>query len=364
MCGYLAVTYPAALHLLRNNPAIFSKDPAHWQALRLGHVPLDSPALMMMQPRDNALWKDGPAHTRLRRAITNAVTQVDTHKLAASVIQIADQLIDAFSHTGQADLVAQYSDPLPMLAVIGMFGCSQDEGRNIVSLVTRLFDGSDPEQANRDLEAACLQLTRAKRDAPGRDVASHLIEADLTDEEMVQTIILVIGAAAPPTSNLIGNGIRRVLTDPSFAGSVHDGVRPVSDALDEVLWDNPPVPNYSPLYAIGPQSYEGVLLPPGEPILVSFAAANSDPALAVDPSARAGNKGHLAFSAGAHACPAPDLARLIAETALGRLLDRLPDVDLAVPSAELHNRPGTFLAGLTALPVRFQPEARLIPHGR
>ncbi|MFJ8630995.1 cytochrome P450 [Streptomyces sp. NPDC093568] len=362
--GYLAVTYRAAVYLLRNTPSRFAKDPRHWEALRLGQVPADSPALMMMQPRDNALWKDGPEHTRLRNAINTAVAQVDTHALAAAVTGIADQLIDTFAATGQADMVAQYSDPLPMLTVINMFGCSQELGMRIVGAVTRLFDGADVEQANAELEAACLELTHLKRRAPGRDVASYLIAAGLTDAEMVQTILLVIGAAAPPTSNLVGNGLRRVLTDPSFAGSVHAGVRPVTDALEEVLWDNPPVPNYSPLYAIGQQSYEGVDLWPGYPILVSFAAANGDPTLVVAPGARAGNKGHLAFSAGVHGCPAPDLGRLIAETALERVLDRLPGLDLAVPENELHNRPGTFLAGLTALPVRFQPDTRLAPHGR
>ena len=60
----------------------------------------------------------------------------------------------------------------------------------------------------------------------------------------------------------------------------------------------------------------------------------------------------------------PDLARLIAETALARVLDRLPGLDLDVPENELHNRPGTFLAGLPALPVRFQPDTRPATHGR
>ncbi|WP_052850279.1 cytochrome P450 [Streptomyces avicenniae] len=363
--GYLAVTYRAALHLLRNTPTRFAKDPQHWDALRLGQVPADSPAAAMMMPRDNALWKDGPEHTRLRQAITSSLARVNTHALAASVTRIADSLIDGFATEGEADLVAQFSDPLPMLTVIEMFGCSQELGGRIVTAVTRLFDaGSDAAQANADLEAACLELTRLKRHRPGRDITSWLIAAGLTDPELVQTILLVIGAAAPPTSNHIGNGLRRVLTDPRFAGSVHDGVRPVSDALDEVLWDNPPVPNYSPLYALGQQSFEGVELRPGHPILVSFAAANGDPALAVAPGARAGNRGHLAFSAGAHSCPAPDLARIIAETALERALDRLPGLDLAVPESELNNRPGTFLAGLTALPVRFQPDTRLVPYRR
>ena len=360
--GYLTTTYRSALHLLRNTPSRFAKNPGHWQALATGRVPADSPALMMMRPRDNALWMDGHEHTRLRHAITSGLARVDTHALAATVKAIADQLIDAFAPTGSGDLVAQYADPLPMLTMTQVFGSPPDIGQRIVVAIATLFDTEqDSVAANSDLEAACLALTRQKRRRPGPDVVSWLIEAGLGDEEMVQTTLLVIGAATTPSSNLIMNGLRRTITDSRFAGTVHDGVHPVSAALDEVLWDDPPVSNYSPLYALGHQTYQGIVLPPGYPILVSFAAANSDPALTREPGSRAGNRGHLAFSAGVHGCPAPDLARIIAETAIERALDRLPYLTLATDQPQ--RRPGTFHSGLTALPVRFQPAAP-IPTGR
>ncbi|WP_073227119.1 cytochrome P450 [Streptomyces sp. NBRC 110465] len=363
--GYLAVTYRAALYLLQNTPARFAKDPRRWEALRRGQVPADSPALMMMQPRDNALWKDGAEHARLRHAITSSLARVDTHALAATVRRIADQLISAFATAGQADLVAQYADPLPMLTMIEMFGCPPDLGERIVVAVTRLFDAdTDGVQANAELEAACLQLTHLKRAQPGRDVTSHLITAGLTDAEMVQTILLVTGAGSTPSSNLIMNALRLIITDHRFAGTVHTGVKPLADALDEVLWHIPPVSNYSPLYAIGEQSYEGVYLQQGFPILVSFAAANADPALPFAAGTRAGNRGHLAFSAGVHMCPAPDLARIIVETALERAVDRLAHLTLAVDPGQLTARPATFHAGLTTLPVHFQPDNHLPAPGR
>ncbi|MEW2467951.1 cytochrome P450 [Streptomyces sp. NPDC046994] len=363
--AYLAVTYRAALYLLRNNPTRFAKDTNHWEALQKGQVPADSPVLAMMQPRDNALWKDGAEHARLRRAITFSLARVDTSALADTVARIADQLIDAFAGTGHADLIAQYADPLSVLVVINQFGSPPALGQRIVHDFSSLFDaGADAARANVSLEAACLELTQLKRRQPGKDIPSSLIASGLTDAEVIATIMLLVGAAGPPCGAHIGNGLRRVLTDERFAGSVHDGVRPLRDALDEVLWDNPPLANYSPLFAIGSQSFEGIYLQPGIPILVSFAAANGDPLLAVDPAARAGNRGHLAFGAGAHACPAPDIARIISETALERALDRLPGLDLAVPERDLRNRPGTFQAGLLSLPVHFQPDNRFAPPRR
>ncbi|WP_258036867.1 MULTISPECIES: cytochrome P450 [unclassified Streptomyces] len=357
--GYLTTTYRSALYLLRNTPNRFAKNPRHWQALRDGHVPPDSPAALMMGPRDNALWMDGPAHARHRRAITGSLDKVDTHALAATVTRIADQLIDSFAADGEIDLVSRYADPLPMLTLIDLFGCPEELGHRLVVAIGMLFDtDADGAQANAEIAASCMALTDLKRRDPGPDVTSWLLahEACLDDEEMVQTILLVIGAATTPSSNLIMNGVLRMITDARFAGNVHDGVQPVSDALDEVLWNDPPVSNYSPLYALGYQTYEGITIHPGYPVLVSFAAANSDPALGLHAGSRAGNRGHLAFSAGVHACPSPDLARIISETAIERVLDRLQPLTFA---GDLIRRPGTYHSGLTELLVRYQPSSPL-----
>jgi hypothetical protein len=99
--------------------------------------------------------------------------------------------------------------------------------------------------------------------------------------------------------------------------------------------------------------YEGTLLRAGDPLVVSLAAANTDPALMS--SQRTGNRAHLAWSAGPHTCPAQGPARLIAAVAIEKLLDRIPDIELTVPVEELRWRPGPFHRALAALPVRFPP---------
>lgn len=185
--------------------------------------------------------------------------------------------------------------------------------------------------------------------------------AELSDEEMVQQIILVIGAGTEPLTNLIGNALKLLIADDRYAGTVAGGVRTISEALHAVLWDDPPMANYSPLYALRPMQYRGVQLEPGIPILVSFAAANTDPVFRTPaPEQRAGNHAHLAFSAGAHACPAKSLAVHIAQTAIERVLDRLPELTLDCRPEELTRRPGTFHSGWTSLPVTFPPVT--VPH--
>jgi hypothetical protein len=90
------------------------------------------------------------------------------------------------------------------------------------------------------------------------------------------------------------------------------------------------------------------------PVVISFAGANSDPALAE--ARRVHSRGaHLAWGAGSHACPAKDPAQVIAITAVEQLLNALPDITLAVPEEELQWRPGPFHRALATLPVAFSP---------
>lgn len=358
MYGYLTTTYRAALHMLRHTPDTFSKDPHHWAALKAGQIPDGTPAVSMMQPRDNALWMDGMPHTRLRKSITDTLDLVDSHALEKAVTRIADGLIDAVADRAEFDLVADFADPLPIQVIIEMFGCPPDLGVRLLLAIGKLFDtAQDAAAANTEIMACCFELTELRRREPAGDATSWLLAhpTRLTDVEMFEQIMLVAGAGSTPSSNLIANALLLMIDDPAFSGSVYEGVHSVGEAMDQVLWEDPPMANYSPLYARKPEVYEGVRLEPGVPILVGFAAANSDPALAPVAHRRAGNRAHLAFSAGAHACPAPDLARVITETAVERILDRLPDLRLAVDRTELVRRPGTFHSGWTALPVAHPP---------
>ncbi|MFI1568613.1 cytochrome P450 [Streptomyces sp. NPDC020490] len=352
----LVLGYEAALHVLRS-PETFSKDPRRWQDLADGTVPADSPVVPMMMYRPNALWADGAEHRRLRGAIMDSLARVEPNTLRGYVETSADTLIDRFAPAGKADLLGEYSQVLPLLVFNHLFGCPAEYGERLVRGMSGIFDGVDAERANELLATTLFDLVTLKRRQPGQDVTSWLLAhpAELTDEEMVHTLVLLMGAGTEPQQNLIANSLRLLLSDDRFAGDLSGGSLPVEDSLDEVLWNDPPMANYGVHYALHDVVYEGVALRPGRPIVISFAAANNDPALAAD--RRTGNRAHLAWSAGPHTCPAQGPARLIAAAAVEKLLDRLPDLELAVPAEDLVWRPGPFHRALAALPVAFPPAA-------
>ncbi|NGO14325.1 cytochrome P450 [Streptomyces sp. HC44] len=352
----LVTSYEAALHVLRS-PETFSKDARRWRDLADGTVPMDSPVVPMMAYRPNALFSDGEEHRRLRGAITDSLARIEPNTLRGYVERSADTLIDRIAPRGEADLHGEYAQVMPLLVINRLFGCPPDLSERMVAGMSAIFDGVDAEKANEQLTMALLDLIALKRATPGPDVTSWLMAhpAGLNDEEMVHELVVLMGAGTEPQQNLIANSLRLLLSDDRFAGSLGGGSLPVEDALDEVLWTDPPMANYAVHYPIRDVVYEGRLLRAGDPLVVSLAAANTDPALTADQ--RAGNRAHLAWSAGPHNCPAQSPARLIAAVAVEKLLDRLPDVELAVPVDQLEWRPGPFHRALASLPVRFPPAA-------
>ncbi|MFD7597753.1 cytochrome P450 [Kitasatospora sp. NPDC059812] len=345
----LVTSHEAALRVLQN-PGMFARDSRRWAALNEGRVPMDSPVLPMMFYRPNCLFTDGAEHLRLRKAVTESLGRLNDNRLNRHVERIAGYLIDQFSPLGRADLLNDYAKLLPLLLFNQLFGCPADIGDRLTRSMSALFDGLDVIQANEELTACLMDLVALKRRQPGDDITSWLIQhpAGLRDEELKDQLVMLMGAGVEPERNLIGNALLLLLS-----GEGRSGLR-IEDALDDVLWNNPPIANYATHYPMQDLDVGGVPMDAGSPVVISFAAANSDPAL-TDARLTLSKGAHLAWGAGPHACPAKSPAQLIALSAIECLLNALPDVTLAVPAESVEWRPGPFQRGLVSLPVRFSP---------
>ncbi|MDQ0584481.1 cytochrome P450 [Streptomyces rishiriensis] len=347
----LITDYAVALQLLQDSGA-FRKDARRWRDLNEGRVPPDSPVAPLLSYRPNAMFSDGAEHLRLRQAITDSMARVDTRKLSRTTEQVSNYLISQFGPRGSADLLGDYAKQLPLFVFNELFGCTADIGDRVVFGITGMFDGVNAEQAVGVMFGAIGELVALKRAKPGDDVPSWLIEhpAKLTDEELVHQIALLLVAGNEPLRNLIGNTLHRLLTHDTYA---HQGGL-IDEAIDDTLWENPPMQNLAPHYPAGDMEFAGQKVHAGDLLLVSFAAANTGPALTAARQAGS-NRAHLAWSAGPHACPSKEPARQITVTAIENLLNKLPDVELAVPTESLTWRPGPFNRGLTVLPAKFTP---------
>ncbi|PVE09100.1 cytochrome P450 [Streptomyces scopuliridis RB72] len=351
----LVTDYAAALHVLQN-PEAFARDSRRWRALNEGRVPLDSPVLPMMMYRPNPMFSDGAEHLRLRQAVTESLAKIDTHRVTRHVERVASYLISQFSGRGKADLIGDYAQVLPLLVFNDLFGCPAEIGDRLVFGFSGIFDGIDAEKANEVLTESLNELVALKRAQPGEDVTSWLMQhpVRLTDEEMIHQLLLLIGAGTEPLSNLIANSLRVLLSDDKYADGPHSAGLLVEDAINDVLWNSTPIANYAAHYPLYDVDLNGSKLDAGDPVLISFAAANTDPSLSVSRQTLS-KRAHLAWGAGPHACPAKDPALLISVLAIEKLLNGLPDIELAVPAESLLSRPGPFHRALSALPARFTP---------
>jgi cytochrome P450 len=161
--------------------------------------------------------------------------------------------------------------------------------------------------------------------------------------------------------NLIVNTLLLILTDERFGGSVLGGNLTSRDALDEVLFNDPPLANLLITYPRMPILLDDVWLPAHQPVVISMAACNNDPAIRT--SELTGNRAHLAWGLGPHACPAQSLAYMVAEGAIDQLLDAIPEMRADFPDGEPVWRPGPFHRSLAGLPVTFPPQAPLAGYG-
>ncbi|MGV9313223.1 cytochrome P450 [Streptomyces sp. NPDC003691] len=346
----LVTSYDAALYILQN-PATFVRDARRWNALKEGRVPEDSPALPMMGYRPNALFSDGAAHARLRQAVTDSLATVNELHLVRQTQQSAEYLIGQFGAVpqGQAELMADYAQPLPLLVFSDLFGCPPEIGDRVIAGISGIFDGTP--NADQVLGGALAELIALKRRNPGEDLTTRLMQhsAKLTDEEVLHQLVTLLSGGTAPLAAAIGTSSALYLSEEWQTGL------PVEDAVSQALWNYAPIANYAVHYPTQDVELGERVIRANDPLVISFAAANNDPRLTAHRE-QLSAKAHLSFGAGPHACPAKDPAFMMTVAAVETLLNRLPDVEVRVPFKDLNWAPSPWSRTLVNLPVRFTPQ--------
>lgn len=358
--AWLVMGYDEVCQVLKHE-RVFSHDSHYWRDFVEGNVPPDSPLGPMLFPKDHAYFKDGEAHRRLRAPLDEAISGLALRRVSRESRQICVDLISAFAPTGQADLLADYAAPIPMAAVAKMFGMDAEQGRGLLEAQHAMFGSGEGDDAVAGFQRFVGILTdhmRARQAAPTNDLTSALIaHTNLRDDdEIVGSMILMLAAGLESTMAWIAQALRLVLTDSRFAGRVRGGRLGVDDALDEVLWRDPPIANLAARFALRDVELGGQPVAEGDALVLGFAAANNDPrAHSNDLWNEIGNRSHLAWSAGPHACPAHVPGRIIVKNAVETALQQLPDLRLAIPAEQTGRIPSPWNRCPATLPVTFTP---------
>jgi cytochrome P450 len=312
---------------------------------------------------------DPPDHHRLRRLVSKVFTPRMIEGLRPRVRQVTNEHLDAAPPSAEFDVIAGLAFPLPFIVISEMLGIP--EGRDRLQLrawsgaVVKTFDPiiSREEQfaafdAIDNIVAYTNEVIAWKREHPSDDLLTALVAAEdegdrLSEQELVEQVMLLYVAGHETTVNLIGNGTLALLRNrDQLELLVHDPSVETT-FVDELLRYDSPV-QMSRRIALTPYEIGGKTIEPGSMFMTSLGSANRDP-LKWGPSAdrldlrRAEARDHVSFGGGFHSCLGAHLARLEGQVAVGTLVRRFPNMELATETPEWNGR--IVLRGLTRLPV-------------
>jgi len=332
----------------------------HWGDLRSGWLAEHPDAHWMYGLLgDSMFWSHGPDHTRLRGLVSPAFTVRRVKALQPSLDGLVGGLLDAMAaHPPgeETDLRAAFTGPLPLGVICEMFDVHGDGAaavKHFAGMALTAPDAQEGAAAFAACRAAFAEVLAHKRAHPGTDLTTALLQAQdgddtLTDDEIIDTMVLVLGAGLETTVHLIGNAVVALLRDPAQLALVLDGRVPWETVVEETLRFAPPAP-LSPLrFAVEDLTVGGVEIRAGEAILAAYGFFAWDPGRH-GPTAdrfdvtRPTPIRHVTFGHGAHHCLGAPLARAEALTALPALFARFPGLALVedqpfdlVPSFLIH----------------------------
>ncbi|SEO40897.1 cytochrome P450 family protein [Actinacidiphila rubida] len=320
----------------------------------------------------NMLSTYGEDHTRLRRLVAPSFTARRTEAMRPRVEAITAGLLDALEAAGAAapgapvDLRAALAYPLPMRMICELFGVPDDLVESVGTLIAAIMDTSDPSPEHgafvqEQIGTVLPALIGYRAEHPGDDMTTELIRVRdedgdrLSDEELLFTLLLVIGAGFETTVNLIGNAVVALLGHPEQLAAVRAGTVGWDAVVDETLRVHPSIASLPLRFAVEDIAIGDVVIPAGDALVTTYAAANLDPAHYGDDAAefnamRAADD-HLAFGIGVHRCIGAPLARAEALTALPALFSRFEHLALAADPGTLKQVPSFIAFGWQQIPV-------------
>ncbi|MEU2052561.1 cytochrome P450 family protein [Streptomyces bungoensis] len=310
------------------------------------------------------LTADPPQHTRLRGLVARAFTMRRVERLRPRIQRVTDDLLDEMLPRGGADLIDSLAYPLPITVICELLGVpdmDRAEFRRTSTEVVAPTSAQTEYDSVVRLAGYLTELIEDKRCAgPTDDLLSDLIRTTAEDgdrlspEELRGLAYLLLIAGHETTVNLIGNGVRALLTHPAQLAALRADPGLLDGAVEEMLRYEGPVETATFRFAAEPLEIGGTAIAPGESVLIGLTAAQRDDSRYPDPhrfDIRRDTRGHLAFGHGIHFCLGAPLARLEGRIAIGTLLERAPGLALDGEPGEW--LPGLLMRGVRSLPVRW-----------
>jgi cytochrome P450 len=302
-------------------------------------------------PRDLApvgavppISSDPPFHRHARKLLLPAFTKSAVGKYEESTRAFCHQLIDAFATSETVDAAAEYAQHIPIRVIADMLGFPPEDGPQFRVFVEDALEAvnlpPDERAARTDsLFNYLYTQVRDHIDHPRDDLTSFLAEAELGGHKLepshvAGTMALLLIAGIDTTWSAIGASLWHLATHPADRERLTADPTLIPTAAEEFLRAYAPVTMAR--LVTDDMHWRGVDMKADDWILLSFPAANRDPAQFERPDEviidREVNR-HAAFGLGIHRCVGSHLARMELRVALAAWLERIPEFSLPDPDA-------------------------------
>ncbi len=287
---------------------------------------------------------DPPFHHDARKLLLPAFTRSAVGRQEAATRAFCASLIDSFDGRDVVDAACEYAQHIPVRVIADMLGFPPEDGPQFREFVTDLLEGVNlPPDERLERVRRLFDYLLAQVDEhlarPRDDLTSYLLDAELgghklDPDHVVGTMALLLIAGIDTTWSAIGASLWHLAAVPADRARLvaEPGLLPT--AVEELLRAYAPVTMAR--LVTGDVRWQGVDMKADDWILLSFPAANRDPAqfdradeVIID---RELNR-HAAFGLGIHRCLGSHLARMELRVALETWLDRIPEFSLADPAA-------------------------------
>jgi len=356
--GVWAVTRHEDISYVSKNPELFCSG----QGVMIEAVPDD-----ILDAAQSFLAMDAPQHSTLRRLISSVFTPRQVAKIQDQVNNQAVRIVDDLIKTTDGDFVEQVSKKLPMWTVYEMIGLPEEQrdeaahhADGMVSWAdTDVAAGREPGQVINDslvgLLTLGLELAEQRRSAPGNDLMSQLVQAEvdgrqLTDDELGAFFVLLSVAGNDTTRNTISLTTMALQQHPEQRALLErDYDATIKVAIEEfVRWG-------SPVMTFRRTATQDTVLreqeiKQGDWVLMIYSSGNRDERVFADPYkfdlTRKPNP-HVGFGGGGpHFCMGAFLAKMQLEAFFRELIFRAPSLRVGQPEYLT----GNFVHAVKSLP--------------
>jgi hypothetical protein len=312
------------------------------------------------------LGMDPPEHDIMRALVSRGFTPRRVVAMEPRIREIATEHIDQFIDSGSCDFIKDYAGKLPMDVISEMIGVPKADRaalRSDADLVVHREDGifdvpQAASEASMRIAVYFDEHIAAKRETPGDDLTTALLEADLDGEKLkhddvLAFLFLMIIAGNETTTKLLGNAVYWAARNPEQRRMINEDHGLVARWVDETLrYDNSTqmlARRVSEDFALHGQHFSV-----GDRVVLLVGAANRDGSVFPDPDKydiMRDTTDMLSFGYATHFCLGASLARLEGLVVLEEVLKRFPDYEIDHDAIErVHS---INVRGFAALPMSF-----------